>query len=158
MYDFPHESRIWIYQASRNLTDHEIKIAGNFLEPFCTAWTAHNQALKAGFRILYHRFIILIVDETRTDASGCSIDKSVRALKDLSGSLGIDLFNRMQMAYLDGGQVKIIPYEQVGESYNRGKISGDTLFFNLNLATFGELETQFLVPLREHWLSKTIRG
>lgn len=98
----------------------------------------------------------MIVDETRAGASGCSIDKSVRALKDLSAKLDIDFFNRMQMAYLHQHQVKTIPYNQIGESYRRGEISGDTLFFNLNLATLGELDNKFLVPLKQHWLNKAV--
>lgn len=156
MYTFPHESRIWIYQASRDLADNDIKTIGEFLEPFCESWTAHDQALKAGFKVLYKRFIVLIVDETRAGASGCSIDKSVKALRELSAKSGIDFFDRMQMAYLEHDEVKTIPYELITKSFRNSEISSNTLFFNLNLSTLGELENKFLIPLNLHWLNKAV--
>ncbi len=38
---YPDESRVWIYQADRNLTDDEaLRITGQ-LQEFATQWTAH---------------------------------------------------------------------------------------------------------------------
>jgi len=150
------ESKIWIYQAERPLSDGEIKSISPMFESFCSNWTAHNSQLKASFEFVQNRFIILAVDESLNTASGCSIDKSVALLKSISEILGISLFERMQMIYLDNGEINDIHYNDVQEAFEKGIINAQTLFYNNSVQNLDEYRNGFLCPLKNHWLFSKI--
>lgn len=144
-------SKVWVYQADRDLDEQEILATHDYLTSFCREWTAHNQQLIAGVEILYKRFIVLKVDETHTTASGCSIDKSVRAMKDLSAQLGIDFFNRMSVPYYENNEIKTVNFNKIEQALEQKTINCSTEFFDMNVRSLGQLRDAFLVPLREHW-------
>ena len=151
--DLSGSSRVWIYQSERELQAQEIDYLNHELARFCISWTAHDQSLKAGHDILHKRFIILSVDESMNPASGCSIDKSTRQLKDLSRHLSIDFFNRLQMAYLSDHEVKTIALSEIENARQGGQFDEDTLFFNTNISRLEQLETEFLIPFKSHWIN-----
>src|ERR1700744_5348917 len=106
---FSEQSRVWIYQANRELSAAQAKQALDQLSLFTAEWTAHNHQLKARAEVRYNRFLILVVDETQAGASGCSIDKSVNFMKRLEQQFGINLFDRFNLAYRDGEKVLSTP-------------------------------------------------
>ena len=144
-------SKIWVYQADRDLSEKEVETISDYLISFCREWTAHNQQLLADFEISHKRFIVLKVDETHTNTSGCSIDKSVNALKDLSKELGVNFFNRMALPYLQNHEIKTVDFNHIEEALEQKKIIGSTLFFDLNVKTLGQFRKAFLIQLKEHW-------
>src|SRR5918992_1402536 len=89
-------SRIWIFQANRRIARGELEVVKSNLREFTEEWAAHGSPLKTSFTIKFDQFIILAADETHESPSGCSIDGSVRVLKKLEQSLGIQLFDRNQ--------------------------------------------------------------
>jgi hypothetical protein len=58
---FSENSRVWVYQSDKKLSDSEVQQVQNQLDSFTTSWTAHNNQLKAKAEIRYNRFLILIV-------------------------------------------------------------------------------------------------
>lgn len=154
MQGFSAKSKVWIYQSDRFLNTSEQEEIAVKLNAFCIQWTAHNQALKAGFQIVFKRFIVLIVDETQTNASGCSIDKSVACIRSLSEEYKINFFDRMQMAYFKNEELHTIHLNNIQEAYKNGDITESTLFCNTNISFLEEFESSFTVPLEKHWLYK----
>jgi hypothetical protein len=61
---FSEQSRVWIYQADKELTDKQASDLLDLLTQFAAEWTAHNHQLKAKAEVRYNRFLILIVDES----------------------------------------------------------------------------------------------
>jgi hypothetical protein len=102
---FHESSKVWIYTSPRPFTSIEIDFIRQELISFCSNWAAHGSQLKAGGDVLDGRFIVLIADESQTTASGCSIDTSVRFIKQLSQELGLDLFNRMYFYSKEGDKI-----------------------------------------------------
>ena len=98
---FPDESRVWIYQADRPFDEADIQAVNEDIERFCEQWTSHNRALRALGGVMHDLFVVLVVDETRSEASGCSIDKSVAFVKSLEQKYGRRLLDRHTIAYLD---------------------------------------------------------
>src|SRR5579871_543319 len=88
--DMPLNSKIWIYQADRFMTEEETAFIENILKEFTHSWESHGQPLKAEFNICHRLFILLAVDEEIKDASGCSVDKSVHIIKMIGQKLNID--------------------------------------------------------------------
>ena len=56
---FSKNSRVWIYQSDKKLSDDETTQIQQHLDAFTTQWTAHNNQLKAKAEIRYNRFFIL---------------------------------------------------------------------------------------------------
>ena len=152
--DLSKDSRVWLYQSDREFRESDIEVIREELSAFCAAWTAHDVALKSDFDILFNRYILLVVDETATNASGCSIDKSVKKMKELSETLKINFFDRLTMVYMEQGQMFDIQMSAVKAAVAEGKIKTDTLCFNPLIKTLGELAEGFLVPYQQHWLNK----
>ena len=90
-------SKVWVYTANRLLTSEDKTEIANAMAHFLPQWAAHGNSLFGNYSVEYDRFLILVVDETQSNASGCSIDTSVRFIKDLGKHLDVDFFNRMNM-------------------------------------------------------------
>jgi hypothetical protein len=148
---FSENSRVWIYQSNKELTaDQTAQLEGQ-LNAFAQNWTAHNNQLKATAIVQYNRFIILVVDENQAGASGCSIDKSVRFMKDLENEYQINLFDRFNLAYRDGEEIKSVSRNEFEELIKAGTITENTIVFNNLVQTLAELNTKWEVPLKDSW-------
>src|SRR5687768_5083641 len=95
----PQTARVWIFQSDRPFEGEELKKAEVKLREFTEEWAVHGTAFETSFSIRFNQFIVLAADESRQNASGCSIDSSVRVLKDIEKLLGIKLFDRNQIAF-----------------------------------------------------------
>ena len=156
MKHFSTHSKIWIYFSSAPIKGEKKDFVSSKLEHFCKDWTAHNQQLKSSFDIIDEHFIILCVDESLNTATGCSIDKSVYVLKEISNYLQINLFDRMLLPYYNGNGVEYCHFQDISNLYKSKTITDDTHFYNLAIHFLSDLQTEFKLPLKQHWLSKHI--
>ena len=147
-------SRIWIYQSNRELTEQELKAIQSHLDEFTASWAAHGNSLHAKGEIRFQRFIIMAVDEQKTGASGCSIDKSVALMQQLEIQLGIQLFDRMQIAYRDEAAIKTFRKADFNMLIEKGILNEHTVIFNNLIQRYGELDTAWEIPLKESWLNR----
>jgi hypothetical protein len=150
----PEHSRIWIYQANRAFNSSEASIISNELSAFTDGWVAHGIPLRSSFEIRFNQFVILAADENVQEASGCSIDDSVRKVKDLEQRIGVDLFDRKCIAFLKDKDVITLPMNDLKGEYNKGVWDGGTLVFNNVITRKGELNTSWLIPAETTWLKR----
>jgi hypothetical protein len=148
---FSENSRVWVYQSERKLSDNEAQEVQALLNSFTTGWTAHNNQLKAAGEIRYNRFIILIVDESQAGASGCSIDKSVHFMQQLQTKFNINLFDRFNLAYREGSEVLSVPRHNFEEKLKQGEINTNTIVFNNMVQNLTELNNKWEVPFKDSW-------
>lgn len=148
---FSDNSRVWIYQSDKQLTDEQTQQIQQHLDAFTTQWTAHNNQLKAKGEVRYNRFLILIVDETQAGASGCSIDKSVHFMQQIEQKFGINLFDRFNLAYLEGSEVLSLPRNAFEDKLKQGEINANTVVFNNLVQNVKELQTKWQVPFKDSW-------
>ena len=94
----PEDARIWIYQSNRELTSKEVSEVSSKLTDFVNGWKRHGEDLKASFTLKYNQFIILGVDKSFNDVSGCSIDASVHIVKLLEQEFELDLMNKLNVS------------------------------------------------------------
>lgn len=151
------QARIWIYQADRQMSAEEQKLVAESLTSFCTSWTAHNKALSASFTIDYNHFVILAVDENDHQASGCSIDSSVHFITRLGNQLNIDFLNRSQIAFLIDNNIKTYPLPNIKEKITSGEIKPEDQVFNNNILFKKELNTSWLIPVKQSWAKKYMK-
>ena len=146
--------RIWIYLSDVEFTTEIERHISQDTEAFVKDWKAHERPLSASFKILHKRFILISVDELEYTASGCSIDKQVRFIKDTEKKYNIHLLNRLLVAYLVGEKVEVIPASKIPELLASGKINGEILVLNTAISTTKEFQESWQQPLKQSWLSK----
>lgn len=151
------QSRLWIYQSDRTLKSEEVVLIRKLLSTFTSSWTAHNQQLKATFEIRYNRFLVLIVDETQTGASGCSIDKSVHFMKGIEQQFNINLFDRFNIAWKIEDQVNSASKEDFEECIKQGNISNETIVFNNLVSDYEQYLNHWEVPFKDSWHAKVFK-
>ena len=145
------QSKVWIYQADRFFTDDEMDEIIPAIRQFVTEWVSHSNQLRAYGNLFHHRFICLFVDESNSHASGCSIDSSVRFIKEIGRKYNVDLMGRTEFAYLYEDEVHSIAMQSLSDAVQKDKIQMDTLFFDHNVKTKVEFLAEWLKPLKDSW-------
>ena len=147
----PDNSRVWIYQSNRPFQGEELNKIGEQISQFVHQWVSHNQALKAFGGLFHNQFVVLMVDESQAGASGCSIDSSVHFIKSLEANFEVNLFDRMNFAFLQNDQVKTAQRTIFSELYQKQEIDDNTLVFNNLVKNKTEFESSWIVPLKDSW-------
>ena len=153
-HQLPPHARVWIYQASRLLTDAEVEALNPVLAQFATDWTSHGGRLQASAQIFYNRFLIIANDEDVNSPSGCSIDASVRFVKQLETRLDVSFFDRTQLAFLENDSVQVVPLKEVKGEINAGNLKAESLYFDNTVATAGQIINNWPKPAKETWLAR----
>jgi len=148
---FSPQSRVWVYQSNREFSASEVTAIQEKLDAFTAQWLAHGQQLKAKAEIFYNYFIVITVDETASNVTGCSIDASVRVLKEIEQEYQVDLFNRFNLAYLMDGKVITLNKEDFETLVSIKKITPDTIVFNNMVQTLDEFKHKWEVPFSQSW-------
>ncbi|WP_340202344.1 ABC transporter ATPase [Ascidiimonas sp. W6] len=147
----PENSRIWIYQANRGLSQAEVEEIKEQTNLFLTSWTAHGASLKAGFEIRYNRFIVIALDQESHSASGCSIDASVHFIQELEKKYNIDLLDKMNVSFKQGEYVAYKPLKDFKKMVKDKAVNQNTVVFNNLVTTKGEYMEHWEVPAKESW-------
>jgi len=148
--------RIWIYTLSNELSNEQLVDFKNRCQTFVSGWTAHDVSLDASFDLYQNRLLIFKVNEDKYNASGCSIDKQLRFVKELEQTFSVELLNRLLVAYENNNQVEVIKASQVKELLADNTISASTLVFDNTITQSNELQTKWKQPLQATWLAKCL--
>jgi hypothetical protein len=149
--NLPSHSRVWIYQSNRKFTTQEVEFITEKAILFTNQWTKHGSDLQGSFVIKYNQFLILAVDEGFNNVSGCSIDSSVRFVKELEKFMGVDMMNKMNISFKDDDHINIVTISDFKEFIKSNKITSETIVFNNMISTKEELETQWEVSVNNSW-------
>lgn len=144
-------SRIWIYQSSREFNEEEIDAIRVKMTDFVNDWTRHGDDLKASFEIRYNHFIILAVDESFNQVSGCSIDASTHVFKQFEKDFHIELLNKLNTAFKFGDHINVVSLADFQRFVKEDKIHADTIVFNNMVQKKSDLESQWEVPANKSW-------
>jgi hypothetical protein len=138
----PETAKIWIYQASRELTEREAEKAAGILAAFTDFWESHGEALKAGFMVEDRRFVILGIDEMVNKPGGCALDASVAVIKKLEADFNISLLDRNTICFLSqDGTIFSKNISELKSAVEKGEISPQTLVYD---NTVGDLQSFYV--------------
>lgn len=147
-------SRVWVYQSSREFNEEEVKTIESKLKDFVNEWTRHGDDLKASFEIKYNHFIILAVDESFNQVSGCSIDASTHIFKQFENEFKVELLNKLNTAFKHEEHVNVVSLADFQKYVKEDRIHPDTLVFNNMVQSKADLETLWEVPANRSWHSR----
>ena len=147
----PPESRVWIYPSNRPFRYGELEYLKDALTIFLSGWTAHNQELEAGFTLPYNRFIILGLNQEKTNASGCSIDSSVHFILELEKKLDLILLDKMNVTFKQGDYLTHKSLEDFKKMAKEKSINKSTIVFNNLVDTVEAYKKLWEVPVKDSW-------
>lgn len=152
--DFAPDSRVWIYQSSRLFTMGEALQIEDLLNDFTANWKSHGAPVKGYGNLFFGQFVVLMADERATGVSGCSTDSSVRLIKQIEQLYQVNMFDRQSLAFVMKEKVQLLPLSQLPYALEHNFLNGDTLYFNNLVQTKEELETKWMIPVKDSWLAK----
>ena len=154
--EFNDSSKVWIYQSSRLFFMSEALEIETLLEQFVSDWKSHGDTVKGYANLFFGQFIILMADETATGVSGCSTDSSVRLVKEIEQKFNVQLFDRQTLAFFIKDKIQLLPLSQLEYAAENEFIKAESLYFNNTVLTKTELLKNWIIPIKESWLSKRV--
>lgn len=152
--DMPEDSRIWVYQAARQFTAPEKELITSRLSAFCDGWNTHGNRMPTSFQILDDQLLVLAVDESGLGASGCSIDSSVRILRELENLLDINITDQGKVTFKsNSGKLTVASALGIKSKVASGEIDSQTLVINPKMQSKKDLESVWVLAANS-WLNR----
>ncbi len=155
---FHPNSKVWIYQSNRTLSDIESTEIETALKNFSKEWTAHKQELKATGKVLLNRFLILIVDESLNLASGCSIDSSVKFIREIESRFQLSLLDRSGLLFEENEKLFDLQLSQLNEKISSGEIQPTTFYFNNTVTSLNEMKNNWKIQVKDSWIASRFKN
>ena len=155
--DFSDQTRIWIYQSNRLFKTDEITKINSILNGFSKEWATHGNQMASKCFVVEPCFIIMAVDQSIVAASGCSIDSSVKILKQIEKEFDLDLFDRLNLSYIDSsGVVQLIKMDEFQNGLKNGVFTADTIVFNNLIDNLPDLNAKWKTKVANSWHANLI--
>lgn len=147
------DSRVWIFQMDRMITDREVYQASEYLRLFTQEWTSHNRDLKAFATTFYNRFIVIFLDEqASSQASGCSIDNMTHHVMHLGQQMDVNVTDRENFCFLHSdGRIFTVHMREITSAFSDGLIHNDSLVFDNLIKTKSQFFSSWLKPFKNSW-------
>lgn len=149
--------KVWIYVLGKELNGTQLEQFIQNCKVFTGSWTAHDQPLSASFELYQNRLLIVKVDESAYNASGCSIDKLQRFIQLQEKEFEIQLLNRLLVALEVNTTLMIVHSSKIKELLAAKTINENTLVYDTAISSSLELK-DWKKPLKNTWLSKYLEG
>jgi hypothetical protein len=92
--------------------------------------------------VLMNQLVVLAVDQDVMNASGCSIDSSVRLMKQLGTELKVDFFNRLFVLISKESEIKRVHFQDLNQY-------ADWKLLNPMVSSLEEVRNRFLIDVKE---------
>ena len=148
--DLPGSSRVWIYSSDRSFDGTESIFIQESINEFIESWAAHGKGLRAEGKLIEDRFIVIAADESMVAASGCSIDSSVRFIKELQDQLNNNFFDRLKLTITNGKELKQIHISNLTDF-------PDWFLYDPMIADLDSFRHSFLKPVSESALYQQMK-
>ena len=149
--NLPDSSRVWVYQSNRAFTSSEFSDINQNLSAFNQSWEAHGKKLNSAIEVYSNQFVVIFVDESYQQATGCSIDKSVVLIKSIEDKFGVEMLDRMNLAYKLGESIHNIRIGDFQEKARSGEFSTDMIVFNNLVKNKGEFISNWETTVKNSW-------
>lgn len=153
----PNDARVWIFASDRPLQGDESRLLLDEVDRFLAQWKAHGAPLRNAREWREDRFLVIAVDPTAAQASGCSIDGLFRALQQLEGRLATGLVAGGRVFYRDAkGVPRVALRNEVIAVAAAGELGDDTPVFDTSLTSARDYRERFERPARESWVASLL--
>ena len=149
--------KIWIYTLSKELDETQRAHLLKNCEGFVGSWTAHDQPLTGSFELYKNRLLIMKVDESAYNASGCSIDKLQRFIQQQEKEFNVELLNRLLIALEVDNEILIVHSTKIKDLLSQSVIKESTFVYDTSVSSSLQMK-DWKKPLKNTWLNKFLPG
>jgi hypothetical protein len=154
----PDASRIWVFGSDKPVTGPAAHRLLGEVDHFLETWTAHGAPLRCARLWRDDRFLVIGVDQSDANASGCSIDGLFRSLQALERELGTKLVAGGRVFYRDhSGVAQSAARSELDDLVARGEVGPNSVVFDPSITDLGEWRAKFEQPARKSWLKDSIK-
>lgn len=139
------DSKVWIYLANREFTSKEATSIDSLLTEFSNTWTSHGHKVYGKAFLFENRFIIFVADESKSGVSGCSIDKTVAIVRDITSKYTVNLMDRSLVAIRREEKLEVLALAALQEEIRLNTALENVLIYNTLILTKAAL-TDWLIP------------
>src|SRR5256885_1768545 len=148
--ELPDVARVWIFASDRPLRGDDARTLLDTVDQFLSQWKAHGAPLRSAREWRDDRFLLIGVDPTIEQASGCSIDGLFRGLQGLERSLATRLVAGGRVFYRDAnGEPQLAARSELASLAARGILNGDTPVFDTSITNAGAYRERFEQSARD---------
>ena len=153
----PETSKLLIFTSDTSLDSIFTTKFTSRLNEFLTAWSSHGSLLTADSLIIANRVLLIAIDETAANASGCSIDSLTNFIKSDGASSGVDWFNRHQVLYSPSAQTTLTSLWQSDKLDNfitlikDQSLSDSVYILNTTVQNLKEARESIIQPFSKSW-------
>jgi hypothetical protein len=148
----PDNARIWIFGSDKPLSGAVVDTLLAEVDSYLDQWKAHGFPLRAAREWRDNRFLIVGIDPTAEQASGCSIDGLFRSLQQLQNRIGAQLVGGGRVFYRDAsGATHAVARDEFATLTSAGTIGPKTPVFDTSLTQLDAWKAKFERPLSESW-------
>jgi hypothetical protein len=153
----PDSSRIWIFGSDRPVTGSAAERLLSEVDRFLEQWRAHGEPLRCGRLWADNRFLVVGVDQSTANASGCSIDGLFRTLQQLERPIDARLVGGGRVYYRDhSGTAQCASRDEFDALGASGEIGPDTAVFDTSITDLGEWRERFERPAKKTWVAELL--
>lgn len=153
----PDHARVWVFASERPLRE-DAAVLLEEVDRFLDAWAAHGNPLRSAREWRDDRFLVIGVDPTHEQASGCSIDGLFRRLQALEGPLATRLVAGGRVFYRDAdGRAQVTRRGELEALSEAGGLQAETPVFDTTLTDAAAYRSRFERPARDTWIASHLR-
>jgi hypothetical protein len=154
----PDSSRVWVFGSDRPVTGGAAEQLLGEVDRFLDEWRAHGEPLRCARLWTDDRFLVIGVDQSTANASGCSIDGLFRRLQGLEQAIAARLVGGGRVFYRDhSGVAQCVARSDLDRLVASGDIGPDTTVFDTSITDLGEWRERFELPARKTWVGELIK-
>jgi hypothetical protein len=151
----PDSARVWVFGSDIPVTGAPADTLLAEVDQYLSTWKAHGFPLKAARDWLDDRFLIIGIDPTAEQASGCSIDGLFRQLQQVQRTIGAQLVGGGRVFYRDStGATQSTTRAEFSELKAKGVIGSDTPVFDTSVTRLDDWKAKFERPLAKSWAAQ----
>ena len=148
----PDSARVWVFGSDVPVTGAPADTLLSEVDQYLDQWKAHGFPLKAAREWKDNRFLIVGIDPTAEQASGCSIDGLFRQLQQIQKTIGAQLVGGGRVFYRDPtGKTQATTREEFSSLKTKGAIGPKTPVFDTSLTKLADWKAKFERPLADSW-------
>jgi hypothetical protein len=152
----PGHGRLWVFPATRDLTDAEANAFLTAVDDFLATWSAHGAALRSGRELIERRFLLVGVDVDAEAPSGCSIDALMTRLRAVGDSMGVALIDHAPVWFRQAGSIRTLSRPEFRALAAEGDVDADVHVFDTTLTRIDDFRAGKLErPATDTWHGRT---
>jgi hypothetical protein len=132
------------------------------LEKFLSTWSSHGSQLNADSILIANRVLFIAVDESRSSASGCSVDSLTNFIKSEGIASGVDWFNRHQVLYRNTNHNDftsdwlVQKLEDFISLIKKGSLAESVQILNTTVSVVKDARESVIQPFSHSWYSRLL--